>query len=165
LLAPRSPARAGDRAGTAARPGPSSRQPAARVEPARTKTLHTRLDDRATREVGDAETLAELGTSIKAQLSDIDPRSSLSIPRRSSSSVIAVLSAVSPAARDGAEAELIRTRYANPTPRLPGVGHYLVPSVAGEHVDRAPPQRMALAAGGVGAVPVLRKLMRVFPQG
>ncbi len=99
----------------------------------RTKTLQSRLDDRAAREVGTMRAvLTELSASIKAQLSEIDPQLELfSIPEkeqfeRDRGSLTHRLTEL-PLEME-LEAHLIQARYAKPSPRLfPVSVTYLVP--------------------------------------
>lgn len=99
----------------------------------RTRTLQSRLDERAGKEIGTIRAvLAELGASIKAQLSEIDPQLELfSQPEKEQferdRGALERRLAELPQEVE-LEAELIRARYANPSPRLfPVSVTYLVP--------------------------------------
>ena len=99
----------------------------------RTKTLQSRLDDRAGKEIATMHAVLEdLGKRIAAQLTEIDPQLELfSIPEkeqfeRDRGSLQRRLAELPREAAD--EAQLIRARYAKPSPRLfPVSVTYLVP--------------------------------------
>jgi hypothetical protein len=99
----------------------------------RTKTLQNRLDDRAEREIRSMRAvLGELSASIKAQLSAIDPQLELfSIPEKEQferdRGALERRLAELPQEME-LEAQIIRARYAKPSPRLfPVSVTYLVP--------------------------------------
>jgi superfamily II DNA or RNA helicase len=99
----------------------------------RTKTLQGRLDERAGKEIGAMRAaLGELAASIRAQLSEIDPQLDLfSVPEKEQferdRGALERRLAELPAEMEQ-ETQLIRERYANPSPRLfPVSVTYLVP--------------------------------------
>ena len=99
----------------------------------RTKTLQSRLDERAEKEISTIRAvLGDLGSRIKNQLNEIDPQLELfSIPEKEQferdRGALGRRLEELPVEED-LEAQLIRSRYANPSPRLFPVSiSYLVP--------------------------------------